>query len=278
MNLTVLCGPADPCVSILRPPVFEGVGYSLSSGPSVVTVSGRDGAEVALNRAAFTAPAKSDDDLIRVHWGWSTDGRWDAPANPRLVYRGHAALYKIYVVDRMNSRGPDLAQAEAFLHDALAVIQNALRESPPTRSGSLHRGRSGSLHGGEYMTVHRESQTSRTATTWTATPRTAGVSPATKGRTGRRVLNLRAAVILGVIMFGALFALDRLHSRQYSLTREFIRQRGLTAAKEGKFSAAAVHMEQYLAMRPGDVEIRAQLSEILVDHVGRKPHCSERFG
>lgn len=130
VNLTVLCGPAGPmCV---HPPTacFEGVGYSLSSGPSVVTVSGKDGAEVALNRAAFTAPAKSDEDLIRVHWGWSTDGRWDAPANPRLVYRGHAALYKIYVVDRMNSRGPDLAQAEAFLHDALAVIQNALRETP----------------------------------------------------------------------------------------------------------------------------------------------------
>lgn len=129
VNLTLLCGPSGPmCV---HPPTacFEGVGYSLSSGPSVVSIQGQNDAVAALNRAAFTAPAKSEEDLIRVHWGWSTDGLWDAPANPRLSYRGYPALYKLYVVDRMNSRGPDLAQAESFLHDALSVFRDTLRDA-----------------------------------------------------------------------------------------------------------------------------------------------------
>lgn len=129
INLTILCGQAGPmCV---HPPTacFEGVGYSLSSGPSVVSVAGMDGANAALNRAAFSAPGKGIDDLIRVHWGWSTNGDWDAPANPRLTYRGCPALYKIYVVDRMNSRGPDLSQSENFLYDAMSVIRETLSQS-----------------------------------------------------------------------------------------------------------------------------------------------------
>ncbi len=51
--LTILCGAAGPMS--VHPPTacFEGVGYSLISGPSVVGVTGADDVTISLNKATF---------------------------------------------------------------------------------------------------------------------------------------------------------------------------------------------------------------------------------
>ncbi len=183
----------------------------------------------------------------------------DAPANPRLVYRGHAALYKIYVVDRMNSRGPDLAQAEAFLHDALAVIQNALRETPP---GAQRKSPPGRAHDGSFGVTDISS--SRHSERRKRSHRTPCVESSGRCHFGRD--HVRSVVCSGSFAQSAILADTRIHSSAR-----------IVRAKEGNYSAAAVHMEQYLAMRPGDVEIRAQLSEILVDHVGTEAALQRAF-
>lgn len=126
VELTILCGASGPMS--VHPPTacFEGVGYSLVAGPSVVGITDNSERTVSLNKATFRPRDTFTSEVVRVFWGWSVDGQWDAPANPRLAWRGNPVLYKIYTVDRAWETADDFAQSEAFLQDALPVIRQAL--------------------------------------------------------------------------------------------------------------------------------------------------------
>lgn len=135
-TLTVLCGAAGPMS--VHPPTacFEGVGYSLASGPSLTEVRDVDGVSVTLNRATFRPQESGVAEVVRVFWGWSTDGNWDAPSNPRVAFHGERVLFKLYVVDRAFETADDIAQSEAFLKDALPAIRKALsgEGQPPEKN------------------------------------------------------------------------------------------------------------------------------------------------
>ena len=128
VSLTILCGASGPMS--VHPPTacFEGVGYELSSGPSVVTFADADDTQSSLNRATFRLPGSQMSDVVRVFWGWSDDGKWTAPANPRLAFRGQPYLFKLYVVDRSLPRTDDVRQSEAFLAEALPEIRRELQQ------------------------------------------------------------------------------------------------------------------------------------------------------
>lgn len=124
--LTILCGASGPMS--VHPPTacFEGVGYSLVAGPSVVGITDNTESTISLNKATFRLRDSSATEVVRVFWGWSTNGLWDAPANPRVTYRGTPVLFKLYTVDRAHETADDLAQSETFLKDALPVIRATL--------------------------------------------------------------------------------------------------------------------------------------------------------
>ncbi len=126
VTLTILCGASGPMS--VHPPTacFEGVGYSLTSGPTVVGITDDTDSTSSLNKASFRLQDSSLSEVVRVFWGWSTNGEWDAPGNPRVSFRGEPALYKIYTVDRAYETADDLAQSEAFLKEALPAIRKAL--------------------------------------------------------------------------------------------------------------------------------------------------------
>ena len=128
VSLTILCGASGPMS--VHPPTacFEGVGYELSSGPSVVTFADADDTQSSLNCATFRLPGSQMTDVVRVFWGWSDDGKWTAPANPRLAFRGQPYLFKIYVIDRSLSQTDDVRQSEAFLEEALPEIRRRLQQ------------------------------------------------------------------------------------------------------------------------------------------------------
>jgi hypothetical protein len=128
VTLTILCGAAGPMS--VHPPTacFEGVGYELVSGPSNVKLTPGPDFEVSLNKAAFRlhdAPVSSE--MVRVFWGWSDDGIWEAPANPRMTFRGRPVLFKLYLVDRSLEEANAPEQSESFLAEALPVIRKALQ-------------------------------------------------------------------------------------------------------------------------------------------------------
>ncbi|MFN9718484.1 MAG: exosortase-associated EpsI family protein [Planctomycetota bacterium] len=125
-TLTLLCGAAGP-ISVHPPTAcFEGVGYSLVSGPTLTELKDVEGVPVSLNRASFRPQEAGVAEIIRVFWGWSTNGNWDAPSNPRVAFHGEPVLFKLYVVDQGYETADDLAQSEAFLRDALPAIRTAL--------------------------------------------------------------------------------------------------------------------------------------------------------
>lgn len=131
VHLTILCGPAGPIA--VHPPTacFEGIGYTLASGPVPATLKSADQSTTwQFNRSSFRQGDASVPEIVRVFWGWSTDGVWQSPANPRIAFRGQPFLYKIYVTDSWIEDTGDTAlpQAEAFLRDALPVIQAAVTE------------------------------------------------------------------------------------------------------------------------------------------------------
>lgn len=127
VNLTVLSGAAGPMS--VHPPTacFEGVGYTLKSGPDVVTQVDGHGESVTLNCASFVQPRTDFQETVRVFWGWSTDGHWDAPSNPRLTYRGEQTLYKLYITDNSEDSAQVIPQAESFLKEALPVLRDVMK-------------------------------------------------------------------------------------------------------------------------------------------------------
>ncbi len=127
VTLTILCGAAGPMS--VHPPTacFEGVGYALVAGPTVTGVDDNAGQGVTLNKASFRLQDSALSEVVRVFWGWSIAGQWDAPANPRLTFRGEPVLFKLYVVDRAYETTHDLTQSETFLAEALPVIRKVLQ-------------------------------------------------------------------------------------------------------------------------------------------------------
>lgn len=86
--------------------------------------------------------------------------------------------------------------------------------------------------------------------------------------TRRRVLNPRAALIVGCLVVGTLFGTRRLHSQQLHRTRDFLRGSAMQALAAEDYRTAYSLLNQYLAMRSSDVEATERLSQLLVDHVG----------
>lgn len=87
--------------------------------------------EVKANR--FDAPAGSGAEALGILWGWTTDGRWQAPENARVAFGREPALYKLYLVHPLTQPGdkpagqpatdPVLAEfAKVFLPAAQAAL------------------------------------------------------------------------------------------------------------------------------------------------------------
>ncbi|APZ94636.1 exosortase-associated EpsI family protein [Fuerstiella marisgermanici] len=129
VHLTVLCGASGP-ISVHPPTAcFEGIGYTLASGPTPTLIKSDDGNSAnEFNKSSFRQGDASVPEIVRVFWGWGTDGAWKAPSNPRFEFRGKSYLYKIYVTDSRIDTGEDsaLPQIETFLKDALPAITTAL--------------------------------------------------------------------------------------------------------------------------------------------------------
>lgn len=140
VGMTLLCGPAGPMA--VHPPTscFQGVGYTLLSGPVLTSIhrSDTDSEQSAradhverddFNKSTFRHKDSVMDQTVRVFWGWSTQGDWTAPARPRVAFRGIPWLYKLYVTDQsVLRRGiPVVPQAEAFLRESLPVLRQHLQ-------------------------------------------------------------------------------------------------------------------------------------------------------
>lgn len=64
---------------------------------------------------------------LRVHYGWSDGGTWQAPNRPRLAFAGKRLLYKIQIAEYMTTLQKQLDdRAERFLREFLLALHETI--------------------------------------------------------------------------------------------------------------------------------------------------------
>jgi hypothetical protein len=67
---------------------------------------------------------------IRIYWGWTTNGKWQAPEYPRLFYAGTRRLQKLYLIHPVTgSDSPDdLAAYRDFMASYVTELNRRLAQ------------------------------------------------------------------------------------------------------------------------------------------------------
>ena len=93
----------------------------------------------------------------------------------------------------------------------------------------------------------------------------------------RRVLNLRAAVIMAVIFVGVWFGLRKLHGRQFSRTLDFLRSAAMAMLEKKDYRSAQLHLTQYLALKSSDLDAQERLSWLLSEQIQTSKALHQAF-
>jgi hypothetical protein len=76
----------------------------LGSGYKVVDAIRQESFDLPSGKTAkfwtghFEKKKPSGIESIRIYWGWTVDGQWQAPDYPRLLFAGKATLHKLYMI------------------------------------------------------------------------------------------------------------------------------------------------------------------------------------
>lgn len=129
VTLLLVCGRPGP-ISVHTPDVcFQGAGYVLLGAPTPVDGPPDRASSAQPSRffsARFRRPTAIATDPLRVLWAWNGGAGWEAPENPRLVFAGRQALFKLYAVGAAVSPGAEPAPDEpclVFLRELLPALQ-----------------------------------------------------------------------------------------------------------------------------------------------------------
>ena len=121
--LLIRGGPSGPLMYYHHPQqCYEAIGFVPHPG-SIKRQVATD--EFAV--ADFTKQSVSPESL-RIYWAWSGDGVWAAPDDPRFRFGTFPLLYRIYVVQPIDSHEDthDGGAVEEFLKVAIPGINKAL--------------------------------------------------------------------------------------------------------------------------------------------------------
>ena len=94
VTLLVLCGRAGP-ISVHTPDIcLRGSGFDEVGKESRYEIPGSPGNRLWVRQFQKVLPSPV---FIRVFYGWSANGTWEAPDNPRLAFARSPVLFKMYV-------------------------------------------------------------------------------------------------------------------------------------------------------------------------------------
>lgn len=130
VNVLIVCGRPGP-IAVHPPTVcFTGGGYQVAE-LRTTDVRAADTVLGQFHCADFVKDAGGIPLRIRTWWGWSTDGSWQAPDQPRRTFAGQPALYKMYVTRQLRSESEPLEDdpAESFLRQFLPKVREQLATS-----------------------------------------------------------------------------------------------------------------------------------------------------
>jgi hypothetical protein len=131
----VLSGPSGP-ISVHTPEVcYSSREFELSQPPQKVRIKAATGEDDEFWAMTFQS-TRVDRSLLRVYYGYTTDGRWVAPDYPRFEFIGKPFLCKLQLAANL-PMGADLGKDDpgpSFLKDFLpAFRQHVFPEALPSR-------------------------------------------------------------------------------------------------------------------------------------------------
>jgi hypothetical protein len=122
VTVLMLCGRPGP-ISVHPPTAcYRARGYRMSRGPMPASINSH-----GFRLAEFQNPASIAEDRVAILWGWSHDGDWSAPVNPRVEFAGQPFLNKLYVTWSRNRDERPLEESVplGFLAEFMPVARNA---------------------------------------------------------------------------------------------------------------------------------------------------------
>ena len=124
--MLMLCGRPGP-ISVHPPTAcYRARGYRMSHEPVPASI-----ADHRFRLAEFQNPASISEDSVAILWGWSHDGDWSAPANPRVEFAGQSFLDKLYVT--WSRARDDQSLDDSVPSDFLAEFLPVARSAFPTK-------------------------------------------------------------------------------------------------------------------------------------------------
>ena len=107
---------------------YLGNGYKLADGIREESIALPDGAPARFWTGHFQKKKATGFESIRIWWGWTTDGRWEAPTYPRLFFAGKPRLHKLYVIHPAPTDDvvEDLAPYREFMTQYLTELNRHL--------------------------------------------------------------------------------------------------------------------------------------------------------
>jgi len=120
----LMCGRPGP-TSVHTPQwCYGGAGYELTGPEARCSVNPPGAAPAEFWAARFHKQGS----YLRILWGWSGDGTWQAPDYPRLTLARFPALYKIYIIRELTNphERPEDDPCLEFLRQFLPELSRSL--------------------------------------------------------------------------------------------------------------------------------------------------------
>src|SRR5262249_2166850 len=94
ISVILMCGRSGR-MAVHTPDVcYKGSGYELSSSAKKINIGPADAPAAEFWTGVFVKEKSVDAGQLRLFWGWSDGGQWQAPTVPRFTFRGLPFLYK----------------------------------------------------------------------------------------------------------------------------------------------------------------------------------------
>jgi hypothetical protein len=126
VTLALVCGRPGP-VSVHTPDVcYRGSGFEEQGREFRTEPLGASGDKFIVRR--FVKSTVAVPEHLRVFYGWSAGGAWEAPENPRLTFARQPVLYKLYAIRQLAQPNESAADDPAleFLVALLPALRPAL--------------------------------------------------------------------------------------------------------------------------------------------------------
>jgi len=126
IRILLACGRPGP-ISVHTPDIcYRGAGFQAAGGKTRL-VEKIGGLTAELWQAHFTKGDPNSPLQLKVLWSWNKANAWQAPDNPRMIFAGNSALYKLYVVQETMRDDQEAAKAcSEFLGVLLPPLNRSL--------------------------------------------------------------------------------------------------------------------------------------------------------